>query len=115
MPTLTTSGAASIRGFGFNATALPGSTTITTAGTGTFVVPTYAVSFTIEIWGAGGGGGSVSGTGGTAGNSTGGNGGSSGAQGSNATATRYGCGGGGGAVTQGGAGSDGVVYVRFKV
>lgn len=64
--------------------------------------------------GAGGGGGSVGATGGTAGNSTGGNGGSSAAQGSNATATNYGCGGGGGATTQGGAGADGVVYVRFR-
>jgi len=64
--------------------------------------------------GAGGGGGSATGTGGTAGNSTGGNGGSSAGAGSNATATNYGCGGGGGASTQGGAGADGVVYVRFK-
>jgi len=82
-------------------------------GTGTDV-DTFIANGSALFHGAGGGGGSVAGTGGTAGNSTGGNGGSSGAAGSNATGTNYGCGGGGGAVTQGGAGADGVVYVRFK-
>ena len=81
-------------------------------GTGTDV--STFISGAALFHGAGGGGYSSVGTGGTAGNSTGGDGGS-GTQGSDATATNYGCGGGGGGPTQGGAGADGVVYVRFKV
>ena len=81
-------------------------------GTGTDV--STFISGASLFHGAGGGGGSVSGTGGTAGNSTGGNGGSSSAAGSAATGTNYGCGGGGG-LPSGGAGADGVVYVRFRV
>lgn len=106
-------------GGGGGATAAGSAASNTTGGNGGtgFALTTFTGGTVTTHAGCGGGGaGGSGGSGGTAGNSSGGNGGVQGStNGSNATSTFYGSGGGAGGNTTSGAGSDGVVFVRFKV